>query len=151
MAISASPVVAATPAARAQAAPFHPPGQFQTPTPTPATNATTANLRPPARPANSTNATAPRTTPAPPPASMPAHIHVALSGTGWAQRLITQLYFEGDPLIASCPIVRTIADESQVRGLIALQDKGNFVELDSRCYRFDMVLRGQRQTWFEGR
>ncbi|MES2960250.1 MAG: protocatechuate 3,4-dioxygenase subunit beta [Pseudomonadota bacterium] len=81
----------------------------------------------------------------------PAHIHVALSGTGWAQRLITQLYFEGDPLIATCPIVRTIADESQVRGLIALQDKGNFVELDARCYRFDMVLRGQRQTWFEGR
>ena len=80
----------------------------------------------------------------------PAHIHVAISGTGWAQRLITQLYFEGDPLISSCPIVRTIPDEEQVRGLIALQDKGNFVELDARCYRFDIVLRGQRQTWFEG-
>jgi len=47
--------------------------------------------------------------------------------------------------------VRTIANEEQVRGLIALQDKGNFVELDSRCYRFDIVLRGQRQTWFENR
>ena len=81
----------------------------------------------------------------------PAHIHYAISGTGWAQRLITQLYFEGDPLIVSCPIVRTIPNENQVRGLIALQDKGNFVELDSRCYRFDIVLRGQRQTWFEGR
>ena len=81
----------------------------------------------------------------------PAHIHVSIAGSGWAQRLITQLYFEGDPLIASCPIVRTIADEEQVRGLIALQDTANFVELDSRCYRFDIVLRGQRQTWFEGR
>ena len=81
----------------------------------------------------------------------PAHIHYAISGTGWAQRLITQLYFEGDPLIATCPIVRTIPSEDQVRGLIALQDKGNFVELDARCYRFDIVLRGQRQTWFEGR
>ena len=80
----------------------------------------------------------------------PAHIHVAISGSGWAQRLITQLYFEGDPLIPSCPIVRTIASEAQIRGLIALQDKGNFVELDARCYRFDIVLRGQRQTWFEG-
>ena len=81
----------------------------------------------------------------------PAHIHVALSGTGWAQRLITQLYFEGDPLIAGCPILRTIPNEEQIRGLIALQDTGNFVELDARCYRFDIVLRGQRQTWFEGR
>ena len=81
----------------------------------------------------------------------PAHIHLALSGTGWAQRLVTQLYFEGDPLIATCPILRTIPNEGQIRGLIALQDSGNFVELDARCYRFDIVLRGQRQTWFEGR
>ena len=81
----------------------------------------------------------------------PAHIHLALSGTGWAQRLVTQLYFEGDPLIATCPILRTIPNEGQIRGLIALQDTGNFVELDARCYRFDIVLRGQRQTWFEGR
>lgn len=81
----------------------------------------------------------------------PSHIHYALSGSGWAQRLITQMYFEGDPLIAICPIVRTIPNEDQVRGLIALQDKGNFVELDARCYRFDIVLRGQRQTWFEGK
>ena len=81
----------------------------------------------------------------------PSHIHYALSGSGWAQRLITQMYFEGDPLIATCPIVRTIPNEDQVRGLIALQDKGNFVELDARCYRFDIVLRGQRQTWFEGK
>ena len=81
----------------------------------------------------------------------PSHIHYALSGSGWAQRLITQMYFEGDPLIATCPILRTIPNEDQVRGLIALQDKGNFVELDARCYRFDIVLRGQRQTGFEGR
>ena len=81
----------------------------------------------------------------------PAHIHYAISGSGWAQRLITQLYFEGDPLIPSCPILRTVPTEAQIRGLIALQDKGNFVELDARCYRFDIVLRGQRQTWFEGR
>jgi len=79
----------------------------------------------------------------------PAHIHVALSGDGWAQRLITQMYFEGDPLIASCPILNSIADEDQVRGLIALQDTGAFVQLDSRAYRFDIVLRGQRATLFE--
>lgn len=81
----------------------------------------------------------------------PAHIHYSLIGDGWAQRLITQMYFEGDPLIVQCPIVQTIRDEGQVRGLIAPQDRDNFVELDSRCYRFDIVLRGRRQTWFEGR
>ena len=81
----------------------------------------------------------------------PAHIHYALSGNGWAQRLITQMYFEGDPLIATCPIVRTIPDEAQVRALIAQQDVAAFVPLDSRAYRFDIVLRGQRATWFENR
>jgi protocatechuate 3,4-dioxygenase, beta subunit len=81
----------------------------------------------------------------------PAHIHYSILGDGWAQRLITQLYFEGDPLIPGCPILNGIADKRQVEGLIALQDRDNFVELDSRCYRFDIVLRGRRQTWFEGR
>jgi protocatechuate 3,4-dioxygenase beta subunit len=79
----------------------------------------------------------------------PSHIHYAISGDGWAQRLITQMYFEGDPLIATCPIVRTIPDEAQIRALIALQDPSAFVQLDSRAYRFDIVLRGQRATLFE--
>ena len=79
----------------------------------------------------------------------PAHIHCAISGAGWAQRLITQMYFEGDPLIATCPIVQIIPSEAQIRGLIALQDTSAFVQLDSRAYRFDIVLRGQRATLFE--
>lgn len=81
----------------------------------------------------------------------PAHIHYAISGDGWVQRLITQMYFEGDPLIATCPILRTVPSEAQIRGLIAQQDPGAFVQLDSRAYRFDIVLRGQRATWFENR
>jgi protocatechuate 3,4-dioxygenase beta subunit len=79
----------------------------------------------------------------------PAHIHYAISGDGWAQRLITQMYFEGDPLIPLCPILRAVPDDAQVRGLIALQDTSAFVPLDSRAYRFDIVLRGQRATLFE--
>jgi len=79
----------------------------------------------------------------------PAHIHYSLAGDGWAQRLITQMYFEGDPLIPQCPIIKTIPSEEQVRGLIALQDRANFIELDARCYRYDIVLRGRRATWFE--
>jgi len=81
----------------------------------------------------------------------PAHIHYSISGTGFVQRLVTQMYFEGDPLIATCPIVRTIPDESAVRALIAPLDRNAFVELDCRAYRFDIVLRGSRATLFENR
>lgn len=79
----------------------------------------------------------------------PAHIHFSLLADGWAQRLISQFYFEGDPLIDSCPIIKTIPSEEQRRALIAREDKSNFIEADSRCYRFDITLRGRRKTFFE--
>lgn len=79
----------------------------------------------------------------------PAHVHYSISGDGWAQRLVTQMYFEGDPLIAQCPILETIPSEAQIRGLIALMDTANHIPLDSRCYRFDITLRGRRATFFE--
>jgi protocatechuate 3,4-dioxygenase beta subunit len=79
----------------------------------------------------------------------PAHIHYSISGSGFAQRLITQMYFEGDPLIERCPIVRTIRSEEAIRQLIAPLDPGAFIQLDSRAYRFDIVIRGSRATWFE--
>ncbi|MDQ6680647.1 MAG: protocatechuate 3,4-dioxygenase subunit beta [Pseudomonadota bacterium] len=79
----------------------------------------------------------------------PAHIHYAISGDGWTQRLITQMYFEGDPLIPHCPILQTVPSDEQIRGLVALQDRSAFVQLDSRAYRFDIVLRGRRATLFE--
>lgn len=81
----------------------------------------------------------------------PAHIHFSLSGDAFAQRLITQMYFEGDPLIASCPIVRGIKNDDAVRTLIAGLDKTASIQLDSLAYRFDLVLRGHRATLFENR
>lgn len=81
----------------------------------------------------------------------PAHIHFSLFGTGFAQRLITQMYFEGDPLIALCPIVRTLADPAAVSALTAALDMPNTVPFDARAYRFDIVLRGRRSTFFENR
>lgn len=81
----------------------------------------------------------------------PAHIHYAISGDGWAQRLVTQLYFEGDPLIAQCPILQSIGNEEAVRGLTAQLDRSAFIQLDSLAYRFDIVLRGRRATLFENR
>jgi len=81
----------------------------------------------------------------------PAHIHVSVFGAGFAQRLITQLYFEGDPLIPLCPIVQTIPDPEAVEQLIARLDMNASIPLDSLAYRFDIVLRGRRSTMFENR
>ncbi|WP_417903506.1 protocatechuate 3,4-dioxygenase subunit beta [Chania multitudinisentens] len=81
----------------------------------------------------------------------PAHIHFSLSGTAFAQRLITQMYFEGDPLIAQCPIVQSINNDDAVRSLISVLDKTAAIQLDSLAYRFDLVLRGRRATLFENR
>ncbi|MGJ8617886.1 MAG: protocatechuate 3,4-dioxygenase subunit beta [Sulfitobacter sp.] len=79
----------------------------------------------------------------------PAHIHFSVFGAGFAQRLITQMYFEGDPLIPLCPIVRTIADKDAVARLVAPLDMAHTVPMDARAYRFDITLRGRRQTMFE--
>ena len=81
----------------------------------------------------------------------PAHIHFSVFGAGFAQRLITQMYFEGDPLIPRCPIVRSIADPDAVARLIAPLDMARTVPMDARAYRFDITLRGRRQTMFENR
>ncbi|MFQ1700317.1 protocatechuate 3,4-dioxygenase subunit beta [Loktanella agnita] len=81
----------------------------------------------------------------------PAHIHLSLSGPCFGQRLITQMYFEGDPLIDRCPIVATIKDRSQSDRLIAPLDMAQSRPLDYLAYRFDIVLRGQRQSFFENR
>lgn len=81
----------------------------------------------------------------------PAHIHFSVFGAGFAQRLITQMYFEGDPLIPLCPIVRTIHDKDAVARLIAPLDMARTLPMDARAYRFDITLRGRRQTMFENR
>ncbi|MGL4495901.1 MAG: protocatechuate 3,4-dioxygenase subunit beta [Beijerinckiaceae bacterium] len=81
----------------------------------------------------------------------PAHIHLSVFGSGFVQRLITQMYFEGDPLIKRCPIVQTIPDPAAVDRLIAPLDLNASVPADTLCYRFDIVLRGSRSTLFENR
>ncbi|OAP36828.1 protocatechuate 3,4-dioxygenase subunit beta [Sinorhizobium glycinis] len=81
----------------------------------------------------------------------PAHIHFSVFGHGFAQRLITQMYFEGDPMIWKCPIVGTIADARAIEQLIAPLDWANTIPMDARAYKFDIVLRGRRSTFFENR
>jgi protocatechuate 3,4-dioxygenase beta subunit len=81
----------------------------------------------------------------------PAHIHFSLFGPSFAQRLITQMYFEGDPTIPLCPIVQTIPNQSGIDQLTAKLDMEATVPMDSMAYRFDIVLRGRKQTMFENR
>ncbi len=81
----------------------------------------------------------------------PAHIHFSVFGTGWGQRLVTQMYFEGDPLIPRCPIVNTIPDKDVIERLVAPLDMSVAIPMDSLAYKFDVVLRGRRQTMFENR
>jgi len=81
----------------------------------------------------------------------PAHIHFAVSGQAFAQKLITQMYFEGDPLIPHDQIIGTIPDKDAIQRLVAKLDLDAGIPLDSLAYRFDIVLRGRRQTLFENR
>ena len=80
-----------------------------------------------------------------------AHIHFSVFGPGFAQRLVTQMYFEGDPLRAQDPIARTVTDERAIDRLMAPLDLEAGVPLDCLAWRFDIVLRGRRQTPFENR
>lgn len=79
----------------------------------------------------------------------PMHIHFSIFGTAFGQRLISQMYFEGDPLIARCPIINTVQDKAQMGRLIAPLDMSKAVPMDCLAYKFDIVLRGRRQTMFE--
>lgn len=81
----------------------------------------------------------------------PAHVHVSVFGSAFVQRLITQCYFEGDPLIPVCPIVQTIPDPDAIEQLTAKLDLNSTIPLDTIAYKFDIVLRGRRSTLFENR
>jgi len=78
-------------------------------------------------------------------------VHFSLFGSGFAQRLITQMYFEGDPLIRHDAIIATIPDEAARQRLVARLDLDAAVPLDTLAYRWDIVLRGTRQTRFENK
>jgi protocatechuate 3,4-dioxygenase, beta subunit len=81
----------------------------------------------------------------------PAHIHFSVFGSGFAQRLITQMYFEGDPLIWRDAMIKIIPDEDAVKRLIAPLDLNAAKPLDMLAYRFDIVLRGRQSTLFENK
>jgi len=79
----------------------------------------------------------------------PNHIHYSLFGPGFAQRLITQMYFPGDPLLALDPIFNATPDEAARDRLISAFDITITQPEWALGYRFDFVLRGRGQTPFE--
>ena len=79
----------------------------------------------------------------------PAHIHFSLFGTAFTQRLVTQMYFPGDPLFRYDPIFRSVADPAARDRLIAVYDHDLSVSEWSLGYRFDIVLDGPSATWRE--
>jgi protocatechuate 3,4-dioxygenase beta subunit len=79
----------------------------------------------------------------------PAHVHFSLFGTQLASRLVTQMYFPGDPLIPSDPILNSIPDERGRRLLVASFDLATTMPEWALGYRWDILLRGDRATPME--
>ena len=79
----------------------------------------------------------------------PAHVHFSLFGPAFATRLITQMYFPGDPLFADDPIFNSIPDPAARERLVARIDRGLTEPEWALGYRFDIVLRGRDETPLE--
>ena len=76
----------------------------------------------------------------------PAHIHFSLMGPGFVTRLVTQMYFPGDPLLDIDPIFLGIPDEGARQRLIAKYSVAATVDQWALGYEFDIVLRGRNAT-----
>ena len=76
----------------------------------------------------------------------PAHIHFSLFGPAFATRLVTQMYFQGDPLIPFDPIFNCTDDEKARSRLISQFDWEATLPGRALGYRFDIVLRGRDAT-----
>ena len=75
------------------------------------------------------------------PAWRPAHVHFSVFGHAFEQRLVTQMYFEGDPMLAHCPIVGTLPGPDAVEALTARLDVAASAPFDALVWRFDIRLR----------
>jgi len=79
----------------------------------------------------------------------PAHIHFSFFGSAFTQRLITQMYFPGDPLFALDPIYQSITDPAARERLVAQYDHDVSEPEWALGYRWDVVLTGPKSTWME--
>lgn len=79
----------------------------------------------------------------------PQHIHFSLFGAGILSRLVTQMYFPGDPLLRDDAIYQSIRDERARERLIARFDWPTTIPMTGLGYTFDIVLRGRDATPME--
>lgn len=79
----------------------------------------------------------------------PMHIHFSLFGAGLLTRLVTQMYFPGDPLLAFDPIFQSVPDEKGRARLISAFDWETTIPEQALGYKFDIVLRGREATPME--
>jgi protocatechuate 3,4-dioxygenase, beta subunit len=79
----------------------------------------------------------------------PAHIHFSLFGRAFTQRLVTQMYFPGDPLFHQDPIFNAVRDEAARKRMISGYDHAATVPEWATGYRFDIVLGGASATPME--
>jgi protocatechuate 3,4-dioxygenase beta subunit len=75
----------------------------------------------------------------------PAHIHLSVFGSSFLTRLVTQMFFPGDPLLAFDPIFSSVPESARGR-LVASFDFGLTRAEWALGYRFDIVLRGREAT-----
>jgi protocatechuate 3,4-dioxygenase, beta subunit len=80
----------------------------------------------------------------------PAHIHFSLFGRAFTQRLVTQMYFPGDPLFFQDPIYNAVRDERARKRMISRYDHAVTSPEWATGYRFDIVLDGAEATPYEG-
>ncbi|AOY95396.1 protocatechuate 3,4-dioxygenase subunit beta [Cupriavidus sp. USMAA2-4] len=79
----------------------------------------------------------------------PAHIHFSVFGPAFATRLVTQMYFPGDPLLDYDPMYLCVPDAKARQRLVSRLDWEHTVPEFALAYRFDIVLRGREQTPWE--
>ncbi|HLX48853.1 MAG TPA: protocatechuate 3,4-dioxygenase subunit beta [Streptosporangiaceae bacterium] len=80
----------------------------------------------------------------------PAHVHFSLFGHAFTQRLVTQMYFPGDPLLPLDPVFNSVPDPAGRQRLIASFDLATTEPEWALGYTWDIVLRGREATPFEG-
>jgi protocatechuate 3,4-dioxygenase beta subunit len=76
----------------------------------------------------------------------PAHIHLSLFGPSFLTRLVTQMYFPGDPLFPFDPIFNSVTDPKARERMICQFDLATTTPDWALGYRFDIVLRGRNAT-----
>ncbi len=76
----------------------------------------------------------------------PAHIHFSVFGRAFVERLITQMYFPGDPLFAYDPIFRSVRDGKARARMLSSFDLDSSEESWALAYRFDIVIGGHLGT-----